>query len=148
MVFAACLSVLAGLNAQDLSGNWSATYDQNPAGKMLKDKVVAVVELRMDAATGTLYSTIKSLQNGFATTCQNCPAPNANKSTIGLDWIKGLKAVPGKPGEYEGGTGIDPQTGEVASEVRLKLVNATSILVTGKIAAKGGLLRTIKLSRQ
>ncbi len=148
ILFAFSLFAFAGIAAaQDLSGNWAATYDQDLPGKSLKNKPVAIVEVKADAGSGTVYSSIKSLQNNFAATCQGCPGENANKNSVGMVWCKNLTPVPGKPGEFNNGWAIDPQTGKVASNVQAKMINPTTIMVTCT-ESDTGKARSIKLTKQ
>lgn len=133
--------------SQTLDGNWIATYDQNVDGKMLKDKDFAVLEVKM-GTDGTVNSTIKTLLNGFSTSCMKCPTGYTGKPTVGLIWCKGMKPAFGRKGEYEGGWAVDPQTGETLIEVRAKMTSSDLIELTGKSESRGNVLRTFKLRRQ
>jgi len=147
LLLAICLLAFAGIStAQSLAGNWAAFYDYDLPGKALKNKDVAIVTLSADA-NGNVSSTISSLKNGFATTCQGCSGDNANKQTAGMVWCKNLKPVPGKPGEFNGGWAIDPQTGKTASNVQAKMINPTTIMVTCTEEGTGK-ARSIKLVKQ
>jgi len=132
--------------AQSPEGNWIATYDQNVAGKMLKDKDFAVMELRV-TPDGVARFIIKTLLNGFSTVCNNCPPGYAMKPTIGLEWCKNLQPVSGKPGEFESGWALDPETGDTLTEVRIKKTGRGALELSGR-SAKSGSIRTFQLRRQ
>lgn len=129
--FAAFMLLFSGLStAQNaLDGKWLVYMDNNPEAGALKGKEVGIVEFKKDPANGKYYELGVETHNNYNTNCTNCKGTAKNKAVVGSRWSENLQYNP-TTGQYEGGTGTDPQTGKVFSVV-VKVVNSTTLEVTG-----------------
>ncbi|MGB0895691.1 MAG: DUF2147 domain-containing protein [Flavobacteriaceae bacterium] len=108
-------------NAQTIVGQWE-TYDDKTKEKK------ALIEIYN---TGNRYSAkiIKSFVGEQNAVCKECEGDKKNKPIIGLIIIEDLIQ---NDTEYNGGTILDPESGEVYS-CNLKLINANKLKVRGFI---------------
>jgi uncharacterized protein (DUF2147 family) len=107
------------VNAQTIIGQWE-TYDDKTKEKK------AIIEIYK---TNNNYSAkiIKSFVGEKNAICEECEGDKKNKPIIGLVIIEDVKK---NDNEYNGGTILDPESGEVYS-CNLKLVNNDKLKVRG-----------------
>lgn len=108
------LAVLATLPAMAYAANdpvglWRTIDDKTGFSK-------SVVEIKKED-NGTYTGTIIEVnpRPGYTPkeTCFKCPAPYTDKPIVGLSILRNMKENPNKPGEFSGGTVIDPLIGKV-----------------------------------
>jgi len=106
-------------NGQSIIGKW-VTYDDETNEKK------GVVEI-YKKNTSYFAKIVKNLDGEKNAVCEECEGAKKNKPIIGLVIIENLK----KDGSvYEGGTILDPETGETYS-CYLELVNVNKLKVRG-----------------
>lgn len=143
-----CLFAFAGLaTAQTIEGLWYVKGDSGPrATAKHANKDFAVVEIKKQASDGTFYAVVKEALNSLSAKCTNCAGENANKNTVGMTIAKGFKPTAGKPGEWEGGWAINPETGLQATGVKGKQTDNNSLDLM--ITLADGTSKTLKLRRK
>lgn len=111
-------------NNQDIVGLWRSIDDKTGFSK-------GIVEIKKDSAgvyTGKIIEVIPRPGYTPKVNCYKCPAPYTNQPILGLQVLNGMKVDPKKPGEYQGGTILDPLTGKIYKS-RIKL-NSTGSRLT------------------
>lgn len=146
--FTVCMFAFAGMTmAQQtaLSGKWSIIMDNDNDAGAFKGKDVGVIEFKKDAATGKYYFETTEVRNGFSTQCAACAGADKNKSVVGSKWGEGF-AYNAATSKFEGGTITDPSSGKKGTAMSIRVVNATTMEMSGKSAS--GKIRTVTLKKQ
>ena len=109
-------SHLAYSSTQDLAGLWRSVDDKTGFSK-------GIVEIKKEnngTYSGTIIEIIPRPGYVAKTHCYKCPEPYKDKPILGMQVLKNMKPDPKKPGEYLGGTIMDPVSGNLyKSKIKL-----------------------------
>ncbi|THH39738.1 DUF2147 domain-containing protein [Neolewinella litorea] len=105
LLFILSLVAFGNLSAQLATpeGRWTTTDEESGEAK-------SVVEIY--AKGGAYYGKVAEILTGNTTAvCEACEGSKKNKPILGMVIVEGLQADDDSPGEWEGGTILDPQKG-------------------------------------
>lgn len=115
--------------ANEAVGLWRTIDDKTGFNK-------SIVEIKKED-NGTYTGTIIEInpRPGYTPreNCFKCPAPYTNQPIMGLSILRNMKENPNKPGEFSGGTIIDPLIGKVYKSHMKLNTNGNKLTVRGFI---------------